>query len=397
MKQWKSYFSVNLTNPIFLLWATWIISLLICFANVFTVYAPLSNASFMMIVAFVLCVSLAYYYGRQFHFTPSSVHYDGGRLYEAFNVLFALVVASYILTIIKLGLPPIFSGAQRSTYYLSGGGELAYLLVYPCFYLGIFIIYHHLNRHANVFIFFQLLILLAMIMTKSNKMTIFAIILILCYFFGRRVNWFVIVLMAIVVVLIFSFASLTYTKNIIDLNAFDQQRYMLTGFALPQSLNYLYDPFIYMSSNMYNINTVMQSGMSGNGLGALSFHGIVQIIGVFDPSFNQLNDQARHLINMSTTIPSFSTYSALGELYYDFGPAIALELSTVMGFFSGLLTDHHHQHLFTDFFAFILYQTIALSFFTIYIGNLEVITNLLAMLLIDMYARKETGEVLASE
>lgn len=397
MKYFRSYFSVNLTNPIFLLWATWVVSLLICFANVFTVYEPLSNYAITLIIAFLFCISVAYWYGHQFHFVKSMVHYSGVRLYESFNVLFWLVVVAYVLTIVKLGLPPIFSGAQRSTYYLSGGGELVYLLIYPCFYLGIFILYNHLNHLANPWIIGQLIVLLAMIMTKSNKMTIFAIALMLCYFFGRRVNWFVVALMVVIVVLIFSFASITYTKNVTDLNTFEQERYAITGFALPQSLNFLYDPLIYMSSNLYNISTLLQSNMSGQGMGALSFHGIVQIVGIFNPSFNQLNDQARHLINMSTTIPNFSTYSALGELYYDFGPTISLEIATIIGFFSGLFTDPKHRHLFADFLGFILYQTIVLSFFTIYLGNLEVITNLIVVLLIDIYAQSVAGEVLTSE
>lgn len=389
-------FHVNLTNPIVLLWTTWLVALLICIANIFTVYAPLTPATVTLVTVFLLCLTIAYWFGHQFHFAHQTVHYDGWRLYQVFSVLFALIVLSYVLTIIKLGLPPIFSGAKRSTYYLSSGGELVYLLIYPCFYLGIFIIYHRLLPYHNKEIILQLLILFAMIMTKSNKMTIFTIFLILCNFYGRRVNWAVIAMMAVGVILIFSFASITYTKNVADLNTFDQERYTLTGFALPQSLNFLYDPFIYMASNLYNVSTLLQSNMSGIGMGSLSFKGIYQIVGVFDPAIKQLSTQAMKTINLSATIPNFSTYSALGELYYDFGPIISIEVAMIIGFVSGLLTDDSNQHLALDFFAFILYQTIVLSFFTIYLGNLEVITNLLVMLMVDAFARLQPGEVLVN-
>lgn len=391
-RRFTHYFSINLSNPLFLLWATWLASLAICAANIFTAYSPLSITTVLAILTFLICISFGYWYGYQFHIDKIQIHYSGMRLYEAFNVLFWLVVAVYVLTIYKLGLPPIFSGVQRSTYYLSGGGELIYLLIFPCFYLGIFIVYHHLLPQLNFWIIAQLLVMALMIMMKSNKMTIFTIMLMLCFFFGRHVNWTLIIIMVAAVVFVFSFASITYTKNITNLTSFEQQRYALTGFSLPEYLNFLYDPFIYLSSNLYNVNTLLQSNLSGTGLGSLSFHGIIQIIGAFDPSFNQLNDQARHLINMSATIPNFSTYSALGELFYDFGMPVALEISTIIGFFSGLFINEKHNILINDFLAFILYQTIVLSFFTIYLGNLEVITNLVVMLAVDKFGRLSNTE-----
>lgn len=142
-----------------------------------------------------------------------------------------------------------------------------------------------------------------------------------------------------------------------------------------------------MSSNIDNLNSLINARFSGMGLGTLSFKGAYQIIAVFNPSITELSRQILINANASLIVPQFSTYSGLGLLYYDFGPLITLEVFMLIGFICGALYNRNSMNLTLMFFSFILFQTLALSFFSFYLGNLEVITNIVFVFLIDLYSR----------
>lgn len=379
----------NLANPLSLLWGTWIISIGICLANIFTVYPKLSTQSLVFMFSFLVITSLSFTVGKSLpvNFTPISYNYI--RLVHSFNMLFITVILSYIITIIKLGLPPLLSGSQRSQYYLSGGGELFYLLIYPCYFLGLFILYNYEKYHLNNYILLQLLILLLVIFTRGNKMTIFAVMLMFCFYWGRRVSLAKISIMLMVVIAIFLIISITYKKNVQNLSALKLARINVTGFSLPSNYYFLYDPLIYMSSNVDNLNSLMNAKFAGLGIGTLSFKGIYQLFALFNPVISEFPKQILINANASLTVPQFSTYSGLGLLYYDFGPIISLEIFMLIGFFSGLFYERESIDLTILFFSFILFQTLALSFFTFYLGNLEVITNIIFIFFLDMYSRSD--------
>ena len=325
--------------------------------------------------------------GKSLPIKFTDTKYNYLRLFYSFNILFMVVIFAYVITIIKLGLPPLFSGSVRSQYYLSNGGELLYLLVYPCFFLGLFILYNYKKHPFNGYIYTQLLILLFVIFTRGNKMTIFAIILMFCFYWGKQISLAKLTTLLLLIIAIFLLVSVTYKKNIQNLSALKVARINITGFRLPSNYYFLYDPLIYMSSNIDNLNSLINTRLSGIGLGTLSFKGIYQIIAVFNPSITDLSRQTLINANASLTVPQFSTYSGLGLLYYDFGPLISLETFMLIGFTSGALYNKNSMNLTLMFFSFILFQTLALSFFSFYLGNLEVITNIIFMIIIDLYAR----------
>lgn len=389
----------NLTNPLFFLWSSWIAALLICLGNVFSSYSSLTLKTLYFVGAFLLLTTISFYLGKSFKFALPQVSYNRFILINAFDFLFILVVLSYVLTIIRLGLPPIFTGADRSQYYLSGGGELLYLLIYPCFFLGLFLIQQELANTKKPKIYIELLLLAMIIATRGNKMAIFSVILMLLFFFGKRVNLLRLLFLALLVIIIFSMVSSIYKKNIEDHFAFKVAKISLTGFTLPDFWYFLYDPFIYLSSNINNLDGLITNHFSGIGLGAMSFKGIYQIAALFNPSLNDVLNNARTIINNTLTIPLFSTFSGLGDLYYDFGPFIALEIMIIIALFAGITnggSSSPHTSLSESYISFLLFQTLALSFFTFYLGNLEVITNVIVVCLIDFLAQSSNydGEYL---
>lgn len=218
-------------------------------------------------------------------------------------------------------------------------------------------------------------------------MTIFAIMLMFCFYWGKQISLAKLTTLLLLVIAIFLIVSVTYKKNIQNLSALKIARINITGFRLPSNYYFLYDPLIYMSSNIDNLNSLINARFSGMGLGTLSFKGAYQIIAVFNPSITELSRQILINANASLIVPQFSTYSGLGLLYYDFGPLITLEVFMLIGFICGALYNRNSMNLTLMFFSFILFQTLALSFFSFYLGNLEVITNIVFVFLIDLYSR----------
>lgn len=386
--------SFNLSNPLFFLWTTWGISFCICLLNIFSVYPLLSINSIFFILFFLFFTSLSFLLGKSLPIEFKKTHYNEKKLFQSYTVVFFIVFATYILTIIKLGLPPLLSsGGVRSEYYLSNGGELFYLMVYPCFFLGLYIFYYFKNQINFWPLVIQQLILFAIILSRGNKMAIFSVLLMMCFFWGEHVKSIYLIGLVAIVIFIFSFVSIIYKRNIENLDALKTAKITLTGFNLPDSLYFLYDPSIYLASNLYNINGLIREHLNGIGLGTFTFKGISQLLAPFSPTISSMMSNSLIIANTSLSVATFSTYSGLGQLYFDFGPIVAIMVFMLVGFLNGIVNIPPRKfklNLTSSFFAFILFQTLALSFFTFYLGNLEVISNLFVIFAIDMYSRKSS-------
>lgn len=378
---------VNLSNPLVLFWGTWIITILICSLNIFSMYNKISIKTYFYVMMFLIAPTIGFFLGRRLLFTNKNTEYSMFKLIISFNVLFCLICCAYILTIIKLGLPPAISGGDRSSYYLSGGGELVYLLVYPCFFLGLFLL-----KKVNIIkIVPQLIILCGMILTRGNKMAVFSIVLMLFYLYGKRIKLYNIIFSLLFVLIIFYLSTFIYTKNISDKYLLQSTRIFLTGFTLPNNLYFLFDPMIYFGSNLYNLNNLINMNMGNLGYGLISFQSIAQIFGIFIPSINIQTQNLQNVLNSSLMLPLFNTYSGFGLLYFDFGFIFTIIIMFIIGLLAGELymsRSTYQLSLEKNFFGFILYQTLALSFFTFYLGNSEVVTNLIVMLIVSLFARK---------
>lgn len=378
----------NFNNPLIFMWVTWLSAIVICFLNIFSSYNELSIKTIMYIFYFLILTSVGYLLGKKSGYTNTNnviVNYNKKRLLFSFNFLFFLVLISYAVTIIRLGLPPALTGGNRSTYYLNNGGEMLYLLIYPCFFLAFYLIkYFKVKYKLSV----QLFILTLMLLSKANKMTIFSIIILWLIFFGKQIDSFRIILIIGFVFLIFYLSTFVYTKNISNVNELRLERISMTGFKLSPKLYFLYDPLIYLSSNIYNLNNLINIGSHPFGLGSQSFKGLMQIISTFVPSINVITNNGFLFMKSTLSIPLFNTFSALGSLYYDFGIFFSLIFSFFGGFITGKAYLNQNKNILILYIYYLLFQTLALSFFTFYFGNLEVITNIIVILIIDLACKE---------
>lgn len=385
--------SFDLSNPLFFLWSTWTISFVICVGNVFQAYSKLSLKTIMFIFICLLMVTIGFHLGKRVKITYKLKKYNTKVLVNSFNILTILVIGAFLATIYIKGLPPVLSSEniQRSDYYLNNGGELVYLLMYPANYLGIYLL-KIVNKRKIVP---QLLILWIIAILRGNKMTIFAIILIWLFLYGKKVYLEKILLLLGIIIVIFYVASYIYTKNISNLSVFKIERMNIVGFNLATSFYFLFDLMVYLSTNIFNLNGLIMMNLGGVGLGTQSFKGVLQVFSAFVPKISEYSNNISNVMSQTLQVSSFNTYSALGLLYVDFGMILSIVIMFIMGVISGTLFSYHKEfnsNIGVNFIGFCFYQTLALSFFSFYIGNLEVISNIIVMLVINYLAVEEKIE-----
>ena len=385
--------SFDLSNPLFFLWSTWTISFVICVGNVFQAYSKLSLKTIMFIFICLLMVTIGFHLGKRVKITYKLKKYNTKVLVNSFNILTILVIGAFLATIYIKGLPPVLSSEniQRSDYYLNNGGELVYLLMYPANYLGIYLL-KIVNKRKIVP---QLLILWIIAILRGNKMTIFAIILIWLFLYGKKVYLEKILLLLGIIIVIFYVASYIYTKNISNLSVFKIERMNIVGINLATSFYFLFDLMVYLSTNIFNLNGLLMMNLGGVGLGTQSFKGVLQVFSAFVPKISEYSNNISNVMSQTLQVSSFNTYSALGLLYVDFGMILSIVIMFIMGVISGTLFSYHKEfnsNIGVNFIGFCFYQTLALSFFSFYIGNLEVISNIIVMLVINYLAVEEKIE-----
>lgn len=118
-------FKINLSNPILILLASWLIGILICGLNIFYRYLSLTTETLLFIFLFFIFSLVGFYIGMQGKPRERHIEYNYKRLLFCFNILFILSLFAFIVTVYKLGIPPAFGDdTDRSSYYLSNGGEL---------------------------------------------------------------------------------------------------------------------------------------------------------------------------------------------------------------------------------------------------------------------------------
>lgn len=378
---------VNLNSPLPFLWSTWSIVIILCYSKIFPEYGNISNLTLIYVVLFLILTSAAFKIGGRVLINNHIKSYSLHRLLISFNFLFGLVVLAYLCTIIIFGLPPAFTGESRSNYYLPNGGELIYLLIYPCFFLGLILL-----KRVNIkYVLPQLLILFVLVLTRGNKTAIFSLALMLFYLYGKKTKPINIVYFLLFLVVIFYLSTLMYTKNIQDKALLRNTKLLMTGFTLPMSLYFLYDPMAYFASNLFNLNSLVVLRLGFFGKGVISFKSLAQVFGILFSKLSDFTSNAKSVMDSSLPIPLFNTYSGLGTLYFDFGIIISIIIFILIAFSLGAIYSSKEKKgitLSNDFLGFLLFQTLAVSFFTFYLGDLEVITNLIVMYLIDLFARQ---------
>lgn len=382
----------DLTKSIVLFIATWSVSLLIYKSGLFLNYPKIAQITWYFIGLTIVTTTALYLFGFQIKWNTSAISYDLKKVQKSSDIILILVVCSFLFTVYKLGLPPTLGGAViRSEYYLSGI-ETVYLLIYVSIFLYAYII-QKTGSIKSVSI--QLLIIIILIVLKGNKFAFFVFMLTLLFFFGRKIKVARIFLILLGIVVVFVLASTIYISS--------ENEYLLRstqisqlGFSLPYNFAFLIDPLVYFSSNIANLNAIINSNFSEWNYGSFSFKIIWQNLSFLVPSAENEVLNTTNWINSVLPFPWLNTYSALGSLFVDFGIVLSIIVFGILGFFSGIFDKIRIQKnpsLPVLFLGLSFYQFFSLSFFTFYFTNKEIITNVIVVVIVHLYASTEKRKI----
>lgn len=314
------------------------------------------------------------------------VYYDIKKLKTAANLILFFVSLSFLYTVFKLGLPQTLGGSVlRDKYYISGV-ETIYLSIYVAIFLYSYILY---KTKKIKYVLPNFLIIFILIILKGNKFAFFILVLTFLFFFGKKVKLTTMLLLGIGIIGLFVLASSLYLNSTNEYDLRSIQMYQL-GYKLPFQLAFLIDPLVYFSSNIVNLDSLVNSGFSNWGYGIFSFKILWQNFSfIFTNSEGHVQSIVYWIQNI-LPFPWLNTYSAFGSLFVDFGVLVSIILFSILSFCSGMLDKirtKKNLSIITLFICLLFYQLLALSFFTFYFTGKEIITNIFVITMVHFFSR----------
>lgn len=375
----------NLSNGLVVFYLTWLLSILIYLSGVFSNYPSISINTWVYMMSTFCVTTILYFFGKRIDWKVPKQYYDTDKVLKCANFILIAVLISFAITILKLGIPPTLGGSIiRSRYYVSGF-ETVYLMIYVDIFLYMFI----LKKTESIkHIVPQMMLILILILLKGNKFAFFVLLLTVLFFFGEKIKLGKVLGLSVLVIGVFIIASMLYLSSDNQFVLRNAQMAEL-GYQLPYSLSFLIDPMVYFSSNVVNLNSIVNANFSDWNFGAFSFKIIWQNFSFLFPESENHVQNTVIWINSNLPFPWLNTYSALGSTFVDFGKFISVMLFGLLGFISGSLDKVRSKNpsLIVLFFGLLLYQFFSLSFFTFFFTNKEIITNVLVIVFVHFYCR----------
>lgn len=384
------HWKVNLTNPMVIFLGTWLIVFIIVYENVFVNFYYLSIKTILFVLVTALCVLIFFQIGKKSRITIKATNYNFNKLAISSNIIGCIVVFAFVITWIKLGPPPLLgSSLDRASYYVSGI-ELLYQMLYAALFLNLFL---WKKGHGSNLVITWILIFSVFTVLRGNKTGIFLIVLMFLYFFEKKVDIFKILLLVFGIIVVFYFVSFIYLNSVTNEDLLKNLKMAMTGYRLPTQLYILYDPLIYLVNNVYNLNGLINQSMGGIGFGTISFPGITKVLGVLFGHVSMFRNDVSSQMTNTLQFLSINTFSGLGKLYVDFGLILSEVVMCIIGFISGVYFynftySYHDIGIIHYYIGLTLYETLALSFFTFYMGNIEVLVNFIVILIIHLFSAK---------
>jgi len=375
----------NLSNGLVIFYLTWLLSILIYLSGVFSNYPAISVNTWIYIISTLCLTTILYFFGKHIDWKVSKQSYDINKVLKCANFILIVVLISFVITILKLGTPPTLGGSViRSQYYVSGF-ETVYLMIYVDMFLYMFIVK---KTESIKHIVPQMMLIFFLILLKGNKFAFFILVLTVLFFFGKRIKLGKVLGLSVLVIGVFIIASTLYLSSDNQFTLRTAQMVEL-GYQLPYSLSFLIDPMVYFSSNIVNLNSIVNANFSDWNFGAFSFKIIWQNFSFLFPDSENHVQNTVIWINSNLPFPWLNTYSALGSTFVDFGKFISVMLFGLLGFIAGSFdrVRSDNSSLIVLFLGLLLYQFFALSFFTFFFTNKEIITNVLVVIFVHFYCR----------
>lgn len=384
---------INILNPTFLYVTIWSGMVLLYQLRLFENFPKLSIETWVVIVLSSLFFVLGSISGKKIVIHKKekviSYTYNYKRMQVIANILFLLIVVAFGLTIMIKGLPPLLGGSvPRVNYYVSGV-ETIYLLIFPFWFIAIYLIIRGHDKSFNGLI---LSVSILITLLKGNKFPLIFLIMLILFFIAKnkKITVKTILLVLSVVVIIFGLSSYFIVKST---QAIEIEQEQQLGFNFPTYLNFLMDPILYLTNNLMNLNNFLKiEPVLTFGANQLSgFLHEVGIISIFEKNLNW-NEM---LWNQNLQYSWLTTGTYLSSIYMDFGILGSIFEPILYGIFSGYfysryIQGNNNNSILTIYIYFLFFFSIVISFFTNYFEGNEILIDVLTIFIIHKVCMVKT-------
>ncbi len=376
---------IKLANPIWLYLIIWCGTLVLYKLNIFLAFPQLSSTFYFVFITSILSFCIGSSFARpKISIQKEIPRIDIRKLFMINSSLLFIIYISFIVMVLKLGLPPSLGGTiSRADYYLSGYGNI-YLLIYVFLFFSVYQISQRFRIKRNIF---SIVLAFVTILLMGNKFPIFYFIWLVLYFLmlNSKLKLKHILYTFVLILLLFIIAASLYQPN----DLLHYYRKAQTGAILKGAYEYLYDPLLYLLCNFMNLNNWLVVPNFRLGFGVNSFGGIIHTLQI-PHAFLNMKSTTDYLWKENLQISWLTTGTYLKDIYSDFGIIGILVCPLIYGYISQYLHRKvkylkNNSSLLSIYLDFLLTFSILTSFFTNYLGNNMILINgLVAIIMIKL-------------
>lgn len=385
--------TINILNPIVLYCVVWGTMIFLYLIPLFTSFPSITPRKWLIIVGTVVLFSTGSL------LVTSLVHVQNIKKNYVYNlkiiqyiviILLFVVFTAFVVTVTQLGLPPLLGGnINRADYYVSYI-EPFYLLIFPFWFLNIYLIKCNYKAGFNVFL---IVLSLLLVLLKGNKFPLVFFIGLVIFYLGvdRRAKVGHLICLAFVVIGVFGLSSTFITRAT---DQVIQAQNIILGVNVPSRLRFIVDPILYFTNNLLNITNFFDI-QSPYSYGAQLFSGFFHDLGI-DSLTNQLIVTNESLWSGNLQFSWLTTGSYLKVLYLDFGYAGVLVGSLLYGIICGLFYVNirdlkMNNSLIKLYVYYLLFLSVLLSFFTSYLSENGLIYNFFVIIIVHVLSQRRTS------
>lgn len=290
------------------------------------------------------------------------IRYDSSTLRLLAFFIWIGIVISFAIEIVILGPPPAISGSIRNQYFVSGIGSIVTL---QSVFWGLIIYDRYNQKSLGKFFWLYVIsvVIIAGLLSNKYQIIYMGIILLIAHnTFKKRIQIKTLAFFSFLVLLLF-LALFEFVYQDMYNITFDKisEIYQMD---LPDSLNVLAQPYLYVAFNYENLYTFLISDHS-NLYGLATFNGLFKFF-----SLNQFYSSETQLImeqrDAALNIDAMNT----GTMFEDFaqdGDAFVFLFTFLAGFWAYL--SYKNFKLNHSFFSFYMFITTTSSVFMAFFVN----------------------------
>lgn len=384
--------SINMLNPTILYCIIWGTMIVLYVLPIFLNYPTIKFTNWLLIISTVLVfclgseLAIVTFRNRK---AGVSFSYDKKKLQSLMFLLLMIVFVAFVITVVKLGLPPLLGGSiVRSLYYVNFV-EPFYLLIFPFWFGSVYLIKSKYHIYRNVFF---ITVSLIPVLMRGNKFPLIFLIGLIIFYLGinKKVKLKYLFLILFVVFGVFIFSSTFITKSSDEIL---KTQDVILGINLPSYLRSLADPIMYITNNLMNFSNFLNVH-SPYSFGMEQISGLMHDLGLDFLVRNSVNANSM-LWSSNLQFSWLTTGTYLKTFYLDFGYIGVIFGPLFYGYICGyfymkVIKKQMDNSLTTIYISYLLFLSVLLSFFTNYFSENGLIYNLIVIFIIDFVTRRRS-------